>query len=77
MNWIKYTPEDDCEMPEMELNSPATETVWICTDNPYADRYGTGHYDYETPGWTYHGCAPGFRVICWAKIEPPEIHART
>lgn len=71
MNWIKYSPELEGEMPELEVNSPATEEVWICTDNPYADRYGVGHYDYETPGWSYRGCQRGFNVIWWAKIEGP------
>jgi len=71
MNWIKYE-KNNCEMPELELNSPATETVWIRTDNPYAGRYGVGYYDYETPGWSYYGCASGHNVTHWAKFEPPQ-----
>lgn len=72
MNWIKYDKFSDGKMPEMELNGPGTETVWIRTNNPYADRYGVGYYDYETPGWSYSGCIAGFDVTHWAKIEPPE-----
>ena len=71
MNWIKYE-KNNCEMPELELNSPATETVWIRTDNYYASKYGVGHYDYETPGWSYDGCTSGHNVTHWANIEPPQ-----
>lgn len=77
MNWIKYEKNSHGKMPELELHSPATETVWIRTDNPYADRYGTGYYEYgeDGPGssrWYYSGCAIGFNVTHWSTIEPPE-----
>jgi len=73
MNWIKYDKDADGEMPEMNLNDPGTETVWICTDNPYADRYGVGSYEYSEDGggWSYYGCVEGFNVVWWAKIEKP------
>jgi hypothetical protein len=70
MEWIEVT--EDGKMPEMELNSPATEEVWIRTDNPYASRYGIGYRDYELADWSYQGCTGGFKVTHWAKIEPPE-----
>ena len=72
MNWIECEKDDDCEMPEGELHGPGTVSVWIRTNNPYADRYGVGSYDYEQAGWSYDGCAPGFEVTHWAVIEPPE-----
>lgn len=75
MNWVKYE-KNSCEMPEMNLNDPSTETVWIRTDNPYASKYGIGHYDYsgedQGGGWYYYGCTDGFNVTHWAAIEPPK-----
>jgi hypothetical protein len=74
MNWVKYE-KNNCDMPELELNSPATETVWIRTDNHYASKYGVGNYEYDGDGnsrWYYDGCTQGFNVTHWAAIVPPE-----
>lgn len=71
MNWVKYE-KNNCAMPELELNSPATDTVWVRVDNPYANKYGVGFYDYESGSWSYFGCPKGFNVTHWAAIVPPE-----
>lgn len=73
MNWIKYDKDVDGEMPEMNLNDPGTETVWVHTDNHYASQYGVGSYTYDEDGgyWDYDGCTKGYDVTHWAKIEGP------
>lgn len=76
MNWVKYEKNNDNQiMPEMRLNDPCTETVWIRTDNHYASKYGVGNYEYDgegNSGWDYSGCTPGHNVTHWAEIEPPQ-----